>query len=371
AVRCFGTSIVVGETGSTVLDDGGRLTGSLDKRTGRVGKSSRVLEKQHGVNIMALAVQIGMALDVAREEVVGPGGAEMSVSKEGVALRCGADAARNRVSSLRGVGLFCVDQLLVRGSCVCNLWSFVPDKSLTDRGLIEKRVGNVLQQQTEAVRCFGTSIVVGEKGSTVLDDGGRLTGSRDKRRGRVEKSSRVLEKQHGVNIMALAVQIGMALDVAGEEVVGPRGAGMVVNVSNGMPWLKGWECFTAEDGGGKVFQDIHYRGRVSSLRGVGLFCVDQLLVCGSCVCNLWSFVRDKSLTDREDGGGKVFRDIHYRGGDGAYSSRRRGRVLEKQHGVNIMALAVQIGMALDVVGEEVVGPRGAEMVVNVSNGMPW
>nr|GFA15718.1 histone deacetylase complex subunit SAP30/SAP30-like protein [Tanacetum cinerariifolium] len=59
----------------------------------------------------------------------------------------------------------------------------------------------------------------------------------------------------------------------------------------------------------------------------------------------------------EDGGGKVFRDIHCRGGD--------GRVLEKQHGVNIMALAIQIGMALDVVGEEVVGSGGAEMVVNV------
>nr|GEU92474.1 hypothetical protein [Tanacetum cinerariifolium] len=47
------------------------------------------------------------------------------------------------------------------------------------------------------------------------------------------------------------------------------------------------------------------------------------------------------------------------------------RVLEKQHGVNIMALAVKIGMDLDVVGEEVVGPGGAEMVVNVSNGVPW
>nr|GEV18377.1 retrovirus-related Pol polyprotein from transposon TNT 1-94 [Tanacetum cinerariifolium] len=46
------------------------------------------------------------------------------------------------------------------------------------------------------------------------------------------------------------------------------------------------------------------------------------------------------------------------------------RALEKQHGVNIMALAVQIGMALDVAGEEVVGPGGAEMVVNMSNGVP-
>ncbi|GJT09017.1 protein kinase-like domain, concanavalin A-like lectin/glucanase domain protein [Tanacetum coccineum] len=63
-------------------------------------------------------------------------------------------------------------QLLVRGSCVCNLWSFVRDKSLTDGGLIGKRVGNVLQQKTEAVRCFGTSIVVEETGSTVRDDGG-------------------------------------------------------------------------------------------------------------------------------------------------------------------------------------------------------
>nr|GEU79165.1 hypothetical protein [Tanacetum cinerariifolium] len=42
--------------------------------------------------------------------------------------------------------------------------------------------------------------------------------------------------------------------------------------------------------------------------------------------------------------------------------------LEKQHGVNIMALAIQIGMALDVAGEEVVRLGGAEMVVNVSNG---
>ncbi|GKD84486.1 hypothetical protein Tco_1355640, partial [Tanacetum coccineum] len=39
-------------------------------------------------------------------------------------------------------------------------------------GLIGKRVGNVLQQKTEAVRCFGTSIVVEETGSTVRDDGG-------------------------------------------------------------------------------------------------------------------------------------------------------------------------------------------------------
>nr|GEW28077.1 protein kinase, ATP binding site-containing protein [Tanacetum cinerariifolium] len=54
-----------------------------------------------------------------------------------------------------------------------------------------------------------------------------------------------------------------------------------------------------------------------------------------------------------------------------YSRRRRRRVLEKQHGVNIMALAVQIGMALDVAGEEVVDPGGVEMVVNVSNGLPW
>ncbi|GJW19294.1 putative reverse transcriptase domain-containing protein [Tanacetum coccineum] len=39
-------------------------------------------------------------------------------------------------------------------------------------GLIGKRVGNVLQQKTEAIRCFGTSIVVEETGSTVRDDGG-------------------------------------------------------------------------------------------------------------------------------------------------------------------------------------------------------
>ncbi|GKB31474.1 hypothetical protein Tco_0870875 [Tanacetum coccineum] len=64
------------------------------------------------------------------------------------------------------------DKLLVRRSCVCNLWSFVRDKSLTDGGLIGKRVGNVLQQKTEAIRCFGTSIVVEETGSTVRDDGG-------------------------------------------------------------------------------------------------------------------------------------------------------------------------------------------------------
>nr|GFB82484.1 hypothetical protein [Tanacetum cinerariifolium] len=52
----------------------------------------------------------------------------------------------------------------------------------------------------------------------------------------VTNNSRVLEKQHGVNIMALAVQIRMALDVAGEEVMGPGGAEMVVNVSNGVSW---------------------------------------------------------------------------------------------------------------------------------------
>ncbi|GJS83913.1 F-box domain containing protein [Tanacetum coccineum] len=41
-----------------------------------------------------------------------------------------------------------------------------------ETGLIGKRVGNVLQQKMEAVRCFGTSIVVEETGSTVRDDGG-------------------------------------------------------------------------------------------------------------------------------------------------------------------------------------------------------
>ena len=40
--------------------------------------------------------------------------------------------------------------------------------------------------------------------------------------------------------------------------------------------------------------------------------------------------------------------------------------MEKQHGVNIMAMEVQIGMTLDVTGEEVVGPGRVEMVMNVS-----
>ena len=44
--------------------------------------------------------------------------------------------------------------------------------------------------------------------------------------------------------------------------------------------------------------------------------------------------------------------------------------MEKQHGVNIMAVDVQIGMTLDVAGEEVVGPEKVEMIMNVSNGMP-
>ncbi|GKB77785.1 ATP phosphoribosyltransferase 2, chloroplastic-like protein [Tanacetum coccineum] len=39
-------------------------------------------------------------------------------------------------------------------------------------GLIGKRVGTVLQRKTETLRCFGTSIVVGETGSTVQDDRG-------------------------------------------------------------------------------------------------------------------------------------------------------------------------------------------------------
>nr|GEX64399.1 asparagine synthetase [glutamine-hydrolyzing] [Tanacetum cinerariifolium] len=67
---------------------------------------------------------------------------------------------------------------------------------------------------------------------------------------------------------------------------------------------KGWECFTAEDGGGKVFRDIHCRGETGS-------------------------------TVPDDGGDRSNR------------------------------------VALDVAEEEVVGPGGAEMVVNVSNGMPW
>ena len=41
-----------------------------------------------------------------------------------------------------------------------------------------------------------------------------------------------------------------------------------------------------------------------------------------------------------------------------------------QHGVNIMAVEVQIGVALDVVEEEAVDPGEVEMVMNVSNGMP-
>ncbi|GKC99481.1 hypothetical protein Tco_1169756 [Tanacetum coccineum] len=64
-------------------------------------------------------------------------------------------------------------------------------------GVIRKRVGNVLQQKTEAVRCFGTSIVVEEMGSTVTGKMGRLTGSRDKRTGRVGKS-RCCEESKGV-----------------------------------------------------------------------------------------------------------------------------------------------------------------------------
>nr|GFB12582.1 hypothetical protein [Tanacetum cinerariifolium] len=168
-------------------------------------------------------------------------------------------------------------------------------------GLIEKRVGNVLQQKTETVRCFGTSIIVGETGSTVPDDG---------------SDRRVLEKQHGVNIMTLAVQIGMALDVVREEVMGPGGAEMVVNVSNGMPW------------------------NVLQQKTVAVRCFGTSI-----------FLGETGSTVSDDEG-----DC---------------RVLEIQHSVNIMALAVQIRMALDVAGEEVVGPRGAEMVVNVSNGMPW
>ncbi|GJY08765.1 hypothetical protein Tco_0375819 [Tanacetum coccineum] len=85
AVRCFGTSIVVEETGSTVRDDGG------DRLKKTVKAVARFLD---------------------------------------------------RVNRALGTGL------------------------------IGKRVGNVLQQKTEAVRCFGTSIVVEETGSTVRDDGG-------------------------------------------------------------------------------------------------------------------------------------------------------------------------------------------------------
>nr|GEZ49883.1 phospholipase-like protein [Tanacetum cinerariifolium] len=91
-------------------------------------------------------------------------------------------------------------------------------------GLIGKRVGNVLQQKTEAVRCFGTSIVVEETGSTVRDDG--VTG--DEHRRSVAVSYGQIRRQ-------VVVQIRMALDAAGEEVVGPGGAEMVVNVSNGVP----------------------------------------------------------------------------------------------------------------------------------------
>ncbi|PWA68375.1 Elongation factor G, III-V domain-containing protein [Artemisia annua] len=57
--------------------------------------------------------------------------------------------------------------------------------------------GTVLQQKTLTVRCFGTTVVVRETGSAVQHDGGhrkmeRLTGSRDKRTGRVKKGSRVV-----------------------------------------------------------------------------------------------------------------------------------------------------------------------------------
>nr|GEV97969.1 hypothetical protein [Tanacetum cinerariifolium] len=82
-------------------------------------------------------------------------------------------------------------------------------------GLIEKRVGNVLQQKTEAVRCFGTSIVMEETGSTVRDEG--VTG--DEHRRSVAVSYDQIRRH-----------------VVGEEVVGPGGAEMVVNVSNGVPW---------------------------------------------------------------------------------------------------------------------------------------
>nr|GEY17509.1 hypothetical protein [Tanacetum cinerariifolium] len=271
AVRCFGTSISVGETGSTVPDDGG---------------DRWVLEKQYGVNIMALAVQIEMALDVAGEEVVGPGGAEMVVN-----VSNGMPWLKKTVKA--------VARFLDRVNRALGT------------GLIGKRVGNVLQQKTEAVRCFGTSIIVGETRSTVPNDGGDR----------------------------------MALDVAVEEVVGPGGAEMVVNVSNGMPWLK------------KTVKAVaRFLDRVNRALGTGLV--------GKRVGNV---LQQKTEAVRCFGTsivvGETESTVLDNGGD--------RRVLEKQHGVNIMALAVQIGMALDVAGEEVVGPGGAEMVVNVSNGMPW
>ncbi|GKC92238.1 hypothetical protein Tco_1157680 [Tanacetum coccineum] len=86
-------------------------------------------------------------------------------------------------------------------------------------GLIGKRVRNVLQQKTEMVRCFETSIVVGETGSTAQDDG---VSTGDEHRRSVAVSYDQIRRSNRV-----------ALDVAGEEVVGPRGVEMAVKCPTG------------------------------------------------------------------------------------------------------------------------------------------
>ncbi|GJZ33388.1 hypothetical protein Tco_0578824 [Tanacetum coccineum] len=102
---------------------------------------------------------------------------------------------RNRVLSLRGVELFHVEETKPR-ECVKRTGRIRQSRTL-GTGSIGKWVGTVLQRKTETVRCFGTSIVVEETGSTVLSHRKirRLTGSRDKRTGRVGKSRNVMRKR--------------------------------------------------------------------------------------------------------------------------------------------------------------------------------
>ncbi|GJU30802.1 hypothetical protein Tco_1174391 [Tanacetum coccineum] len=68
---------------------------------------------------------------------------------------------------------------------------------------------------------------------------GRLTGSRDKRTGRVVKSSLGKVGDNGESTRCEHYGVGssnrVALDVAGDEVVSPGEVEMVVNVFNGMP----------------------------------------------------------------------------------------------------------------------------------------
>ncbi|GKC69131.1 hypothetical protein Tco_1115014 [Tanacetum coccineum] len=59
------------------------------------------------------------------------------------------------------------------------MWKVSKASEGEDLRLIGKRVGNVLQQKTMAVRCFGTSFVVEETGSTVREEG--VTGDEHRR----------------------------------------------------------------------------------------------------------------------------------------------------------------------------------------------